>query len=232
MPHRCRRWPTRPGHTSRPDPAPRTAGGAQPEDVGLVGGDREAPSSGRRGRPPLDLTGGDLDDPAAPLADQVVVVAGIAQLVRDLPLAGREGPGVPRLRQRLERSIDRGQAGPSTGSSQPGVQGLRGDGPALAFHGADDGRALPRGSKARIRQHGLATRHAADLLGCCRAALRPATVATAITAAAVTTIVPPGAISPCTRAITRRSEEHTSELQSPYDLVCRLLLEKKNNNIK
>src|SRR5207248_4916163 len=30
----------------------------------------------------------------------------------------------------------------------------------------------------------------------------------------------------------RRSEEHTSELQSPYDLVCRLLLEKKNNNTK
>src|SRR5437867_9746667 len=28
----------------------------------------------------------------------------------------------------------------------------------------------------------------------------------------------------------RRSEEHTSELQSPYDLVCRLLLEKKNAN--
>src|SRR5207248_9434430 len=25
----------------------------------------------------------------------------------------------------------------------------------------------------------------------------------------------------------QRSEEHTSELQSPYDLVCRLLLEKK-----
>src|SRR5437773_10943870 len=29
----------------------------------------------------------------------------------------------------------------------------------------------------------------------------------------------------------RRSEEHTSELQSHHDLVCRLLLEKKNNNI-
>src|SRR5207248_8585096 len=28
-------------------------------------------------------------------------------------------------------------------------------------------------------------------------------------------------------ANTDRSEEHTSELQSPYDLVCRLLLEKK-----
>src|SRR5256885_12973509 len=27
---------------------------------------------------------------------------------------------------------------------------------------------------------------------------------------------------------TRRSEEHTSELQSPCNLVCRLLLEKKN----
>src|SRR5437868_12619734 len=29
-------------------------------------------------------------------------------------------------------------------------------------------------------------------------------------------------------AHTRRSEEHTSELQSRFDLVCRLLLEKKN----
>src|SRR6266705_7017489 len=29
----------------------------------------------------------------------------------------------------------------------------------------------------------------------------------------------------------QRSEEHTSELQSPYDLVCRLLLEKKKKNI-
>src|SRR5437867_9569855 len=28
-----------------------------------------------------------------------------------------------------------------------------------------------------------------------------------------------------------RSEEHTSELQSPYDLVCRLLLEKKKTSI-
>src|SRR5699024_11670106 len=28
--------------------------------------------------------------------------------------------------------------------------------------------------------------------------------------------------------VVRRSEEHTSELQSRFDLVCRLLLEKKN----
>src|SRR5205807_8785481 len=32
-----------------------------------------------------------------------------------------------------------------------------------------------------------------------------------------------------TTAIRKRSEEHTSELQSPCNLVCRLLLEKKKN---
>src|SRR5437763_4415269 len=31
---------------------------------------------------------------------------------------------------------------------------------------------------------------------------------------------------------TRRSEEHTSELQSPMYLVCRLLLEKKKKNMR
>src|ERR1022692_3052045 len=41
------------------------------------------------------------------------------------------------------------------------------------------------------------------------------------------------AASPCSSAISTRgwrSEEHTSELQSPCNLVCRLLLEKKYNN--
>src|SRR2546426_6944940 len=33
-----------------------------------------------------------------------------------------------------------------------------------------------------------------------------------------------------TLSIEERSEEHTSELQSPCNLVCRLLLEKKNKN--
>src|SRR5205807_9218384 len=33
----------------------------------------------------------------------------------------------------------------------------------------------------------------------------------------------------CTGNGTQRSEEHTSELQSPCNLVCRLLLEKKKN---
>ena len=32
--------------------------------------------------------------------------------------------------------------------------------------------------------------------------------------------------------VERRSEEHTSELQSQAYLVCRLLLEKKNNDLK
>src|SRR2546426_8777979 len=32
------------------------------------------------------------------------------------------------------------------------------------------------------------------------------------------------------RVVAVRSEEHTSELQSPCNLVCRLLLEKKKNN--
>src|SRR2546430_4208297 len=34
------------------------------------------------------------------------------------------------------------------------------------------------------------------------------------------------------RRLSVRSEEHTSELQSQSNLVCRLLLEKKNNNIQ
>src|SRR5256885_7914176 len=37
----------------------------------------------------------------------------------------------------------------------------------------------------------------------------------------------PCAIQPCAAERYRRSEEHTSELQSPCNLVCRLLLEKK-----
>src|SRR5438094_3676534 len=34
------------------------------------------------------------------------------------------------------------------------------------------------------------------------------------------------------KVVNIRSEEHTSELQSPYDLVCRLLLEKKKKKTK
>src|SRR5437867_1460331 len=38
------------------------------------------------------------------------------------------------------------------------------------------------------------------------------------------------AAQPAPEQPSQRSEEHTSELQSPYDLVCRLLLEKKKKN--
>src|SRR4051794_41267242 len=38
-----------------------------------------------------------------------------------------------------------------------------------------------------------------------------------------------GCPGPCHPALVARSEEHTSELQSPVHLVCRLLLEKKKN---
>src|SRR5689334_24777982 len=39
-----------------------------------------------------------------------------------------------------------------------------------------------------------------------------------------------GPSSAADRATARRSEEHTSELQSQFHLVCRLLLEKKKKN--
>src|SRR5688572_32309637 len=42
--------------------------------------------------------------------------------------------------------------------------------------------------------------------------------------------VPPGSLLPAERH--RRSEEHTSELQSQSNLVCRLLLEKKKKKKK
>src|SRR5207248_11654057 len=58
-------------------------------------------------------------------------------------------------------------------------------------------------------------------LECCAAAGIPSRRACCLRAAP---LVSTGLQSP------NRSEEHTSELQSPYDLVCRLLLEKKKKN--
>src|SRR6266705_6810490 len=43
------------------------------------------------------------------------------------------------------------------------------------------------------------------------------------------TVLPQNLYTAPYEELTLRSEEHTSELQSPYDLVCRLLLEKKKN---
>src|SRR5437764_8186801 len=43
---------------------------------------------------------------------------------------------------------------------------------------------------------------------------------------------PDGGVDPATVRCRTRSEEHTSELQSPMYLVCRLLLEKKKKSAK
>src|SRR5437870_8396423 len=50
--------------------------------------------------------------------------------------------------------------------------------------------------------------------------------------ASPTTGTPPSTIRWCWRTGSTRSEEHTSELQSRGHLVCRLLLEKKNDTYK
>src|SRR5690349_22470827 len=55
------------------------------------------------------------------------------------------------------------------------------------------------------------------------------TVATALRITTVATAIEPSARPPVGLLSPTRSEEHTSELQSRRDLVCRLLLEKKKN---
>src|SRR5258708_26779048 len=55
------------------------------------------------------------------------------------------------------------------------------------------------------------------------------------TSASPVTIIPAqvgGSIYVTSLQLANRSEEHTSELQSPDHLVCRLLLEKKNDQLK
>src|SRR5437667_2454184 len=63
--------------------------------------------------------------------------------------------------------------------------------------------------------HSFPTRRSSDLSGAlaCAAGITPTSMAVSSTTA---------------KMKTSRSEEHTSELQSHHDLVCRLLLEKKN----
>src|SRR5207248_3552226 len=71
-----------------------------------------------------------------------------------------------------------------------------------------------------------------------RSCLRPAAIVFTIVPLASSSLSaqtnapprPPGSrhrVAEDSQRTSTRSEEHTSELQSPYDLVCRLLLEKK-----
>src|SRR5437764_10151227 len=54
----------------------------------------------------------------------------------------------------------------------------------------------------------------------------PADVDAAVTDASSTLMIVVNSVCGCAAGKARRSEEHTSELQSPMYLVCRLLLEK------
>src|SRR5256885_10403987 len=45
-------------------------------------------------------------------------------------------------------------------------------------------------------------------------------------------VLPPGSLESQRQDACSRSEEHTSELQSPCNLVCRLLLEKKKTDLQ
>src|SRR5207248_6573505 len=76
--------------------------------------------------------------------------------------------------------------------------------------------SMSDGFRSAIRFTGLSWLDEFKPPAACVAALRPFEMAVFATGTPSTT----------------RSEEHTSELQSPYDLVCRLLLEKKKKNNK
>src|SRR5207248_5947550 len=96
----------------------------------------------------------------------------------------------------------------------------------------------PAGEDRRVHRHGpswsdLAPRASMRVLGI-RVGVRPARPGpSAGKNALVRRLRPqPDSRSNWRRTVSKeaRSEEHTSELQSPYDLVCRLLLEKKKND--
>src|SRR5207248_4541305 len=94
---------------------------------------------------------------------------------------------------------------------------------------------------ARRRQHSFPTRRSSDLnrwrcasVRCCSGPRRFESGAmhlpwSTVCQAECTPTLRICASAPVCHSIADRSEEHTSELQSPYDLVCRLLLEKKKS---
>src|SRR5205085_9806100 len=98
---------------------------------------------------------------------------------------------------------------------------------------------LPLARRHPLRLHSFPTRRSSDLLAAASSARwrRLVRMVSECTRSACATLVPN--LSVCTSMMTseemsssavrfaRRSEEHTSELQSQSNLVCRLLLEKK-----
>src|SRR5437773_6754388 len=96
---------------------------------------------------------------------------------------------------------------------------------------------LPGTIWPRISPRGLATEVAITYSLPCCSAVSCSCVSSAPAGTSHSPAVPPFATSVITRgpvapAKPSRSEEHTSELQSHHDLVCRLLLEKKKKKKK
>src|SRR5207248_10691955 len=86
--------------------------------------------------------------------------------------------------------------------------------------------------------HSFPTRRSSDLSSCAGSTFLPVLALSLGSSVARTSSAASRYFSRCVGVVNSvppkdkantRSEEHTSELQSPYDLVCRLLLEKKKN---
>src|SRR5699024_11995848 len=91
-------------------------------------------------------------------------------------------------------------------------------------------RALPSFPTRRSSDLSYPSWH--DLLTALYCTCKPATAGTAVspyTVKSSSRSVDPTAVMVDTAETSFRSEEHTSELQSRFDLVCRLLLEEKNS---
>src|SRR5207248_4153192 len=93
---------------------------------------------------------------------------------------------------------------------------------------SDNGIDISQDNLTRIFAHGFTTREGGHGFGLHSGAIAARSMGGSITVASAG--IGQGASFTLERAaiapLCRRSEEHTSELQSPYDLVCRLLLEK------
>src|SRR5256885_9931902 len=77
----------------------------------------------------------------------------------------------------------------------------------------------------------LARRPSGSLVSPCTSSTIVASAEYRATAASAKPISPAACATPL-EPVTSRSEEHTSELQSPCNLVCRLLLAKKNKQFE
>src|SRR4029450_8966403 len=83
--------------------------GADPENIRLVVGDDESGAGGRPRGPQLDPAGVDLDHPPAALANQMMMVHGIAEAEQRLAGFAAEHVDPSRFHQPLQGAVDGGQ---------------------------------------------------------------------------------------------------------------------------